>query len=389
MSTDWARARSTWRGLWVAVIVVGALAAAVWHRARPISGQNDGAPRAVPVAVASAETQDVPIFLSAPGTVQAWNTVSVRSQIDGKLWAVDFVEGQEVRQGDVLAEIDSRALKASLDQAIAKKAQDQAQLAMAQKDLDRDQVLLQRQAIPQQQFDQQQAQVDQLKATVSADQAAIDGAAVQLSYATIAAPIGGRTGIRQVDLGNIIHANDTNPLTILTLVKPAAVIFSLPQSKLSDAHEAMLRGPLRTTALDQDGAKTLAQGEVLLIDNQIDQNTSTMRLKARFANNDERLWPGEFVRVRAQVDTRRNAVTIPSPALQRGPQGFYVWVVQPTNTAEPRDVDAMPVDENLTIVTKGLSPGDRVVVDGQSRLESGAPVAPRSQQAAATPGQVP
>jgi membrane fusion protein, multidrug efflux system len=388
MRTDWARARSTRHGLWVAgiVIVVGALAAAAWHRARTTSGRTDGASRAVPVVVASAETQDVPIFLSAPGTVQAWNTVSVRSQVDGKLWTVDFVEGQQVRQGDILAEIDGRALKATMDQAIAKKGEDQAQLAMAQKDLDRYQVLLQRQAIPQEQFDQQQAKVDQLNATVSADQAAIDGAEVQLSYATIAAPIGGRVGIRQVDPGNIIHANDTNPLTVLTLVKPAAVIFSLPQSKLSDAHEAMLRGPLSTIALDQDGKKTLAQGEVLLIDNQIDQSTSTVRLKARFANDDERLWPGEFVRVRAQVDIRRNAVTIPSPALQRGPQGFYVWVVQPTNTAEPRDVDAMPVDENLTIVTKGLSPGDRVVVDGQSRLESGAPVAPRSRQAAAKPG---
>jgi multidrug efflux system membrane fusion protein len=388
MSTDSARARSTRHGLWVAgiVIVVGALAAAAWHRARPTSGRTDGAPQAVPVAVVSAETQDVPIFLSEPGTVQAWNTVSVRSQIDGKLTAVNFVEGQEVRQGDVLAEIDGRALKATLDQAIAKKGEDQAQLAIAQKDFDRYQLLLQRQAIPQEQFDQQQAKVDQLNATVSADQAAIDGAAVQLSYATIAAPIDGRVGLRQVDPGNIVHTNDTNPLTILTLVRPVAVIFTLPQSKLFDAHEAMLPGPVTTTALDQDGAKTLGQGEVLLIDNQIDQSTATVRLKARFANDNERLWPGEFVRVRALLDTRRNAVTIPSPALQRGPQGFYVWIVQSNNTAEPRVVDAMPIDENLTIVTKGISPGERIVVDGQSRLENGAPVAPRSQQAVATPG---
>jgi multidrug efflux system membrane fusion protein len=388
MSTDWARAKSGRQGLWVAgiVILVGLLAAGVWHRAAPTSGTAGDSPRAVPVTVASAETQDVPIFLTVPGTVQASNTVAVHSQIDGKLSAVKFVEGQEVRQGDVLAEIDGRALKATLDQAIAKKAQDEAQLAAAQKDLDRSQVLLQRQAIPQQQFDQQQAKVDQLRATVSADQAAIDGAQVQFSYSTIAAPIDGRTGVRQVDPGNIIHANDTNPLTILTLVRPAAVIFSVPQSRLFDVHEAMLRGPVMTTALDQDGAQSLAQGEVLLIDNQIDQNTSTVRLKARFANNDERLWPGEFVRIRALVDTRKNAVTIPSPAVQRGPQGFYVWLVGPNNTAEVRDVDAIPIDETITIVTKGLSPGERIVVEGQSRLESGAPVAPRSQQAATTPG---
>lgn len=243
MSTDWARPKSSRHRLWVVgiVIIVGALAAAVWHRVPPPSGTAGSSPRAVPVAVTSAETRDVPIVLTAPGTVQSWNTVSVRCQIDGKLSALKFVEGQEVRHGDVVAEIDGRPLKATLDQAIAKNAEDEAQLAAAQKDLDRYQVLLQRQAVPRQQFDQQQAKVDQLKATVSADQAAIDGAQVQFSYATIAAPIDGRAGVRQVDPGNIVHASDTNPLTILTLVHPVAVMFSLPQSKLFDVHEAMLR----------------------------------------------------------------------------------------------------------------------------------------------------
>jgi membrane fusion protein, multidrug efflux system len=250
MSTDWARPKSSRHRLWVVdiVIIFGALAAAVWHRVPPPSGTAGSSPRAVPVAVTSAETRDVPIVLTAPGTVQSWNTVSVRSQIDGKLSAVKFVEGQEVRHGDVVAEIDGRPLKATLDQAIAKKAEDEAQLAAAQKDLDRYQVLLQRQAVPRQQFDQQQAKVDQLKATVSADQAAIDGAQVQFSYATIAAPIDGRAGVRQVDPGNIVHASDTNPLTIPTLVHPVAVMFSLPQSKLFDVHEAMLRGPVTTCA---------------------------------------------------------------------------------------------------------------------------------------------
>jgi multidrug efflux system membrane fusion protein len=336
--------------------------------------------------VAATQTQDVPIFLSAPGTVQAWNMVAVRSQVDGKLMAVNFEEGQEVRQGDVLAEIDPRALKATLDQAIAKKAEDEAQLTAAERDLARSQTLLPRQVVPQQTVDQQQAKVDQLKATVTADQAAIEAAQVQLGYATIVAPIDGRVGLRQVDPGNIIHASDPTPLTVLTLIRPAAVIFTLPQGSLFDVREAILRGPVTTIASDQDDRQQLGQGELRFVDNQIDQSTSTVRLKARFANDGERLWPGEFVRIRALVDTRRNVLTIPSPALQRGPQGFYVWVVQPDDTAEARLIDAMPVDDTVTVVTKGLSPGERVVFDGQSRLEAGVRVEPRSRQAEQTPG---
>jgi multidrug efflux system membrane fusion protein len=273
-----------------------------------------------------------------------------------------------------------------LDQAIAKKAEDEAQLAAAEKDLARYQVLLQRQTVPQQTVDQQQAKVDQLKATLKADEAAIDATRVQRGYATIVAPTDGRVGLRQIDPGNIIHASDPNPVTIVTLIRPAAVTFTLPQKNLFDVREAMLRGPVNTIALDQDDSQELAQGELRYVDNQIDQTTSTIHLKARFANNDERLWPGEFVRIRTLVDTRRNAITIPSPALQRGPQGFYVWVVRPGETAEPRVIDAMPIDDNVTIVTKGLSPGERIVVNGQSRLEAGARVEARSSEVAKVPG---
>jgi multidrug efflux system membrane fusion protein len=290
------------------------------------------------------------------------------------------VEGQNVRAGDILAQIDTSALKATLDQAIAKKAEDQAQLAAAEKDLERYMILLPRQAIPQQTVDQQKAKVDQLKATVDADQAAINSAQVQLGYATIAAPIDGRVGLRQLDPGNIIHVNDTNPLTILTLIRPSAITCTLPQKSLFDVREAILRGPVTAIAFDQDGKQELSRGQLLFLDNQIDQSTGSVRLKAQFANEDERLWPGEFVRIRTLVDTRKNVLTIPSVALQRGPQGFYVWVVQPDNIAEPRDVDARPVDENLTIVAKGLSPDERVVVNGQSRLEAGARVEARSQE---------
>jgi multidrug efflux system membrane fusion protein len=386
MTTDDTRARSR-QYLWLVGIVVlaGVAAGGLWHRPPSGSGVTGGPSRAIPVTVASTTTQDVPIFLSAPGTVQAWNTVAVRSQIDGKLTSVNFEEGQEVRQGDILAEIDARPFKATLDQAIAKKAEDEAQLAAAERDLARDQTLLPRQVVSQQTVDQQQAKVDQLKAAVNADQAAIEAARVQLGYATIVAPTDGRVGLRQLDPGNIIHASDPNPVTILTLIRPAAVTFTLPQKSLFDVREAMLRGPVATIALDQDGRQELAQGELRFIDNQIDQATGTIHLKARFANNDERLWPGEFVRIRTLVDTRRNVLTIPSPALQRGPQGFYVWVVQPNDTAEPRVIDAMSLDDNVTIVTKGLSPGERIVVDGQSRLEAGARVEPRSGAAAKTP----
>jgi multidrug efflux system membrane fusion protein len=390
MITNQTRATSSRRWVWLVGLVLlvaaaAALGATRWHRGARDSAAG-GPPRAIPVTVVAAETQDVPIFLSAPATVQAWNTVAVRSQIDGKLIAVNFAEGQDVREGFALAEIESGALKAAVDQAVAKQAEDEAQLAAAEKDLARAQTLVQRQAVPQQTVDQQQAKVDQLKATVDADQAAIEAARVQLGYATIVAPIDGRIGLRQLDRGNIIRAGDPNPLTIITQIRPAAIVFTLPQKSLFDVREAMLRGAVATSARDQDDKQELAQGELSVLDNQIDQATSTIRLKARFANADERLWPGEFVRVRALVDTRRNAVTIPSPALQRGPQGFYVWVVQPNDTAEPRAVEAAPADDTVTIVTKGLSPGERIVVEGQSRLEAGTRVEPRSRQAAQTPG---
>jgi multidrug efflux system membrane fusion protein len=385
MATEQTRATRHWSWLIGVAVLAGAVAIGLWRRHPSGTGVSDGARRPIPVMVAATKAQDVPIFVSAPGAVQAWNSVAVRSQIDGKLTAVNFEEGQEVRQGDVLAEIDSRALKASLNQAIAKKSQDEAQLTSAQRDLGRSQALLPRQVVPQQTVDQQQATVDQLKAAITADQAAIEAAQVQLGYATITAPMAGRIGLRQLDAGNIIHANDPTPLTVLTLIRPTAVTFNLPQSSLFEVREALLRGPVATTVLDQDDRQQLAQGELRFLDNQIDQATSTVRLKARFANDDERLWPGEFVRVRALVDTRRGAVTIPSPALQRGPQGFYVWVVKPDDTAETRNIDAMPVDDTVTIVTTGLSPGERVVVDGQSRLEAGARVEPRSAQAEQTP----
>jgi len=385
--------RPTRRGRRFLVLVVaialatGAASFVLWHRGKPAA--HAATSPAVPVTVSAVSQRDVPIFLDSLGTVQASNTVAVHSQIDGRLQSVNFVEGQEVHKGDTLAVIDPRALQAALNQAIAKKAQDEAQLIAAQKDLDRFKALLTKAAGTQQSVDQQQGKVDGLKATIDADQAAIESAQTQLSYTTITAPFDGRVGFRQVDAGNIIHANDTNPLTVLTQIKPSIAIFTLPQKNLADVREAMLQGPVQVIAMDQDNTRQLAQGELMLIDNQIDQTTSTIRLKASFANEDDRLWPGEFVRLRVHVDTRAGATTIPPTAVQRGPQGLYTWVVKPDNTAEQRPIETAPVDNDTTIVTKGLSVGERVVINGQYRLQAGTRVESKTEQASRTTGEAP
>src|SRR5215813_2439082 len=352
------------------------------------SAPRPASPPAIPVTVSAVSQRDVPIFLDSLGTVQASNTVAIHSQIDGRLQSVNFVEGQEVHKGDTLAVIDPRALQAALNQAIAKKAQDEAQLIAAQKDLERFKALLTKAAGTQQSVDQQQGKVDQLKATIDADQAAIESAQTQLSYATITAPIDGRVGFRQVDVGNVIHANDQSPLTVITQIRPIVAVFTLPQKNLGAVREAMLDGDVAVEAYDQDNGRKLADGELLLIDNQIDQTTSTIRLKARFSNDDDRLWPGEFVRVRTEVDTRKDVVTIPPPAVQRGPQGLYTWVVKPDSTAEMRPIEASTVD-NVAIVGKGIAPGERVVLKGQSRLQPGTKVDARTEADASKVAQTP
>jgi membrane fusion protein, multidrug efflux system len=368
----------------IAAVITAAIG--LWHWSAP-APRTASQPPAVPVTVATAARRDVPIFLQGLGTVQASNTIAIRSQIDGKLQSVDFDEGQEVHKGDTLAEIDPRALRAALDQAVAKKAQDQAQLTTAQKDLERFKTLVLKNAETQQNVDSQQGKVDQLKATIDADQAAIESAQTQLSYATITAPIDGRVGFRQVDAGNIIHANDQNPLTVLTLIHPVVATFTLPQKDLADVRAAISRGTVPVIAFDQDNVRQLAAGELLLVDNQIDQTTSTIRLKATFANTDDQLWPGEFVHLRVQVDTRKGAVTIPPVALQRGPQGTFAWVVKADSTVEQRPIDAMAVDDGVAVVTKGLSPDERVVVNGQYRLQAGSRVDAKTDVAANPSGK--
>ena len=356
------------------VLVGGAAAIAAWRHAKTqaaAQAAQQTAQTAVPVTIVAAATRDVPIYYGALGTVQALNTISIRAQVNGQIISVDFRQGQEVRKGDVLARIDPAPFKATLDQAVAKKSEDEAQLVDAEKDLARFTTLAKRDFETQQNVDLQQAKVDQFKATIDADQAAIEAAQTQLGFATITAPIDGVVGFRQVDVGNIIHTNDPNPLTVLTQIKPCNVIFTLPQDDLEPVREAMLRGDVPVLAFDQNDKNQLAEGRLLLIDNQIDQTTSTIRLKAEFPNQDRRLWPGEFVHTRILITTRKDAVTVPPVAVQRGPDGLYVWVINSDNNAEQRPIESQTVNDTTALVTTGLAAGERVVVNGQSRLDAG------------------
>lgn len=365
------------RGFRRLVFVVGGLAIAVIAGAvavqrltRPTPAHATPAP-SVPVLAATAARHDVPIYYDALGTVMALNTVAIRAQVNGQIISINFRQGQDVKQGDVLAKIDPAPLQAALDQAIAKKGQDEAMLIDAQKDLVRFSTLVRKNAETVQNLDSQQAKVDQFKAAVAADQATIEAAQTQLNYATITAPINGVVGFRQVDIGNIIHTTDANPLTVLTQVKPCDAIFTLPQDNLGPVREAMLKGNVEVLAFDQDNKTQLAQGKLLLIDNQIDQTTSTIRLKAEFPNLDERLWPGEFVHIHILITTRKDAVTVPPLAVQRGPDGLYVWLIKSNDTVQQQAIEAQNVSDSMMIVTKGLNAGDRIVLDGQSRLDDG------------------
>ena len=355
-------------------LLVTAAAGGLMSRREKSQAAQSPAPPAIPVTVTAATRQDVPIYYDALGVVQAVNTVAIRAQVTGQLVSVNFRQGQDVKKGDILAQIDPAPFKAALDQAVAKKSEDEALLVDAQKDLVRFRTLVLKNFETEQNLDAQQAKVDQTKATIDADQAAIEAAQTQLNFATIAAPIDGVVGFRQVDIGNIIHTTDQNPLTVLTQIKPCDVIFTLPQDDLGPVREAMLRGSVSVLAFDQNNTAQLAAGQLLLIDNQIDQSTSTIRLKAEFPNTDERLWPGEFVHIHILITTRKDAITIPPVAVQRGPDGLYVWVVKPDNTAEQRPIEAQTVSDSTAVVSKGLNAGERVVIYGQSRLDAGSRV---------------
>ena len=351
----------------------------------PASAQTPPpAPPAIPVEAATATTADVPIAEIGLGNVQAFNTVTVKVRVDGELQKVDFTEGQTVKAGDLLAQIDPRPFQAALDQAMAKKAQDQAQLGNARLNLQRDQDLVIRQFATQQTVDNEKASVAQLEATIQGDDAAIENARVQLGYTTITAPIGGRTGIRLIDQGNIVHATDTSGIVTLTQLQPISVIFTLPEDDLPAVSQAQAQaqGPVAVAALNRDDKSVLDQGTLALVDNEIDQATGTMRLKATFANPNDRLWPGQFVNIRLLLRTDRNVLTVPSGAVQHSASGLYVYRIKPDSTVELQPIEVGPGGDRVTVVTAGLRAGDRVVTAGQYRLQPGARVAVADASAA-------
>jgi len=328
----------------------------------------------VPVATATAQQRDVPIYLTGLGTVQAFNTVTIRTQVDGQLVRVAFTEGQEVKTGDLLAQIDPRTYQAALDQAIARKTQDEANLANAKLDLQRYSALASQDFASRQQLDTQRALVAQIEAQIQSDQAAIVAAQTQLGYTTITSPLDGRTGMRLVDQGNIVHTTDASGLVVITQLHPISVIFTLPEGRLTTIQSAIASGPVRLFAVNRDGDRPLAEGTLAVLDNEIDQTTGTLRIKGTFPNQDDALWPGLFVNIRLLANTARNVVTVPSTALQRGSDGYYAYIVKPDDTVEMRPLKVGHIGDGLAIIEAGIAVGEEVVTAGQSRLEPGARV---------------
>jgi len=359
----------------VPLIMLGACGAAGWYWTMGQSTKADipaPQPPAIAVDTAPATRRDVPIFLQGLGTVQALNTVTVTSRVDGHLQKIAFTEGQDVKAGDVLAQIDPRPFKATLDQAIAKKVQDTAQLKNAELDLQRFVAVYKKGFATNQEVDTQQAQVNQLQAEIQGDEAAIENAQTELDYTTITAPIAGRTGFRRIDEGNIVHAADTTGIVTIAQIQPISVVFTLPEDDLTAVTQAMAAGPVSATALATDGTTELDEGKVALVDNEIDQTTGTARIKAEFPNPKDLLWPGQFVNVRILLRREGNALTIPSAAVQHSGDGTFVYVVKPDSTVEARPVKIGVDTGGFVMIDGGIQAGEQVVVDGQYRLQPGA-----------------
>jgi multidrug efflux system membrane fusion protein len=328
----------------------------------------------VPVTAGTVAAADVPVFLNALGTVQAYNMVTIKSRVDGQIVKVAFNEGQDAKAGAPLIQIDPRPFQAALDQAVATREKDQAQLVSAQADLARWAELVTTGAKSRQTYDQQKALVGQLQASIKADEAQIETARLNLGYADIRAPIEGRLGIRMVDVGNMVRATDATGLITISQLKPIFVSFTVPQEHLHKIHEKQAGGDLTVLAYGGDNKTQLSEGKLTVIDNAIDQPTGTIRLKGTFANTDERLWPGEFVNVRLILSVHKGAPTVPAQTVQDGPTGRYAYVIKEDNTVERRTIEVSAVQDGIAVITKGLSIGDRVVVDGQYRLTNGARV---------------
>jgi len=397
---------------WIWLLIAGAIAIGIWYfrgarnasqaadssvSAAPGKGKGGGGMPSfsVPVVVAPAVHGDLPVYFNGLGSVTAFNTVTVRSRVDGAIVKINFTEGQFVHEGDALVEIDPRPYQVQLEQAEGQLAKDQAQLRDVQIDYERYEELYKEGVIAKQQVDTQQAQVGQFQGAIKADQAAIDNAKLQIVYSHITAPISGRVGLRLVDLGNIVHATDTNGLLVITQLQPIAIIFTLPQDELPLVNGKLRSGTqLSVEAYDRDDTTKIATGKLLTIDNQIDPTTGTYKLKAIFSNENNALFPNQFVNTHLLVDIKHDLTIVPAAAIQRGPQGTYVYAVGSDNAVKIRTVTIAQTTGNNIGLSAGLSAGDIVVIDGQDKLQDGSKVIPtpastgnRKSSAASATGQ--
>lgn len=375
------------RHAWIGALAVAALLFFAWRAAvqKQADAATPNAPPAIVVDTATVAHADIPIYFSGLGTVQAFYTVTVTARVDGELQKVAFTEGQSVHKGDLLAQIDPRPNQAAYEQALATKVKDAAQLANAKLDLERYTVLQPQDLASKQTVDTQRAMVGQLTAQVQVDQAVIDNARTQLDYTRITSPIDGRTGIRLVDPGNIVHAAATTGIVVVTQVQPISVIFTLPEEDMPAVNAALAAGQVSVTTVSRDGNTELDRGTLALVDNQIDQTTGTARFKATFGNAHNTLWPGQYVNARVLVRTERNVLTLPTAAVQLGPNGPFTYVVKPDSTVEVRQLKIGDESGGLTVVRTGLALNERVVTSNQYRLQAGAHV--RAAAAEATAGR--
>ncbi len=372
--------------IWLAVLVLGTAIGVgfIWltsFRPSTLKSETDDT---IPVVTEKVRRQDLPVYLNGLGKVQALNTVTIRAQVDGKILQVNFHEGQDVRSGDILLQIDPRPYQAAFDQAVAKQNQDQAQLGYAQKVLDRDTGLFGKKILDQQSLDLQQSTTAQLEALVKADEAAMASAKVQLEFTKIISPIDGRVGLRLVDQGNIVHASDQAGLAMVAQLRPISVVFTLPESNLREINKRIATSAKDFTfavvAMDRENNQALDQGELSAVDNQIDEATGTIKLKAIFQNQQLDLWPGQFVNVRLLVDTGKQGLTLPSNAVNQGPKGDFVYVIRPDLTAEVRAVKVGAREGGLTLIEEGVAEGEKVIIDGQYLLKSNARVRIKNPQ---------
>jgi multidrug efflux system membrane fusion protein len=388
--------RRWWLFVALAAVLIGSYVG--WHyfvpakavdaavAAKTTAGQG-GATAPIPVTVARVEKADFPVYLNGLGAVQPFTTVTVRSRVDGQIIKVPFKQGRMVKEGDILVEIDPRPYQAALDQALSKKAQDEANLKNAKLILDRYVTLANKDVVSKQQVDTQQATVDQLTAQIQGDQAAIENAQTQLSYTTIKAPLTGRAGFRLVDPGNIVHASDQNGIVTIVQLQPISVVFTAPEENVPQINKALEGGIVPVTALSSDGLKTLSEGRLARVNNQVDQASGTIQMKAIFENKDNALWPGLSVATRLLVETLKQVVVVPDDAVQRGPNGLYAFVVGDDNKVAVQAITVNQSGNGASVVEQGLTPGQRVVVAGQYRLLAGSLVAPSEAPATSAPAK--